>query len=222
MLIDHIGYLFLEEYKIPCAICRGIGRLAFPIFCFLLVEGYFRTRNLKKYFLRLGILAVVSEAAFDFAFSADFFSLAEDIKDQNVVITLIIGLLAITVIDRLKNLFLLTAPATYTISVSFIIILAGLVGYFFRSDYGAFGVTLIICLYFFREKKIYAALSFLVLCLILGAAVMGYEPIGVCAFIPIFFFNGEKGHDDHHLFYLFYPAHLVVLGLINMFLVNPV
>lgn len=222
MLIDHIGYLFLEEYIVPCSVCRAIGRLAFPIFCFLIVEGFFRTHSLKKYFLRLGILAVVSEAAYDFAFSADFLNFGENIKDQNVVITLIVGLLAVTVTDKIKEKYLLTSPGTYTVSVSLVIILASLVGYFFRADYGAFGVTLIICLYFFRDKKIYAALSFPALCVIFRDAVMEYEIIGVCAFIPIFFFNGKKGPNDHHLFYLFYPAHMVILGLINMFLVKPV
>lgn len=215
MLIDHIAFFFLPAESLLWKVGRYIGRLAFPIFCFLIVEGFFRTKNLKKYFLRLGILAVVSEAAFDFAFSADFLNFRENFRNQSVIITLIIGLLAITLIDRAKMKYLVPAPMTYNVLASIVILLACATGFFFRSDYDVFGILLIICLYYFRPQKLFCAIAFVVLCLLFDY-VPQYEIVGVAAFIPIYFFNGEKGCDDRHLFYLFYPLHLAVIGLVCM------
>lgn len=78
---------------------RMIGRIAFPIFCFLLVEGFLHTRNLKKYMIRLGIFALVSDVPFDLAFFGEI-----GLNHQNVFFTLFLGVCAMYFIDKVKNM----------------------------------------------------------------------------------------------------------------------
>lgn len=124
MLIDHIGAVILERYlyanglsyktmqmmveggfgnlqKVVIAdlILRLIGRLAFPIFCFLLVEGFYYTSNRAKYVLRLFLFALISEVPFDFAFKNSWL----EFSYQNVFFTLTIGLLTIWGIDEIQK-----------------------------------------------------------------------------------------------------------------------
>lgn len=197
MTVDHIGAIFLPKIWI----LRCIGRLAFPIFCFLLVEGFYHTRDVRKYMLRLGVFAILSEIPYDLAFGYDLWTF----EKQNVFFTLLIGLGMIWLLDRERE----------TVTKAVIVILAMWAAEFLRSDYGFMGVLLITVFWIFREKK---AAQYL-----LSAGWNFFWPVrvqyaGALAVIPIALYNGEKGRNMKYFFYLFYPLHLLAFYLLARWL----
>lgn len=162
MALDHIAAIVLTAWQntlikdTPLYIfdnfliifLRLIGRLAFPIFCFFIVEGLIHTRNVYKYAFRLLLLALLSEIPFDLAHTAKFI----DFNDQNVFWTLFLGLVAIYCIEGLYRKFKLKKPALYLL-IFIIALLADLVAYTINCDYGAFGVTTIIIIYLVGKKE---------------------------------------------------------------------
>lgn len=222
MLIDHTAAVILERQMtvggylqnnsinldgiglyIVYLVMRLIGRLGFPIFCFLLVEGFQRTRNVKKYALRLGIFALVSEIPFDFAFCGKAYYPTY----QNVYFTLFFGLLALWGIDYVGKRELPKAA-----KVILCVAVAGLcmgAAHFLRTDYAAMGVLTIIVMYVFRKKK--------VICMLAGCIVLTImsrtEITAFFALIPIALYNGSRGLKMKYFFYGFYPVHLALLYL---------
>lgn len=214
MLIDHIGVVVLYHgYLLPLApiipgtsphkiyilyrILRFIGRSAFPIFCFLLVEGFLHTSNRKIYASRLLLFALVSEVPFDLAVHNKFWSLSS----QNVFFTLFIGLCVIWLIDTLME----------KLALQFVILVLGmLLAHFLKTDYGYWGVLLICALYFFRHYPRLQTLT--------GCVCLYWEAPACLAFIPINLYNGTRGISLKYFFYLFYPVHLLLLALLRYFL----
>ena len=129
---------------------RLIGRLAFPIFCFFIVEGLSHTRNVYKYAFRLFLLALISEIPFDISHSNRLF----DFKNQNVFWTLLLGLVAIYCIDGIYRKFRLKKPVRYLL-VFGIALLASLVAYSLKSDYGAFGISTIVIIYLAEREEVF-------------------------------------------------------------------
>lgn len=223
MLIDHTAVALIENgifvssslsltgeqwrsWYMIYWIMRLIGRLGFPIFCFLLVEGFCHTRNVKKYMLRLGIFALISEVPFDLAcFRSVFYP-----SYQNVYFTLLIGVATLCGIkyfegESIKNRFL-----------RILSLLAGLAAaYVLRTDYNMFGVLLIEVLYLFREQEVKRDIfaGIVLLCSSLT------EITALLVFIPMHFYNGQRGRQMKYFFYVFYPAHLLILGLIAKFVI---
>lgn len=197
MLTDHVGcILFPDEL-----IFRAIGRIAFPIFCFLVVEGFFHTRNTWNYLMRLCIFAILSEIPFDLAFFGKVFYL----QKQNVFITLALGLCAIFCLEEMTSRRRFVIP--------FVSILA--ISYFCNCDYGAGGVLLICMFYETRDNKmIQCLLCGLILYLFFGA----FELYGLIAMFPILLYNGKRGPSLKMVFYWFYPVHLLLLFFITRFL----
>lgn len=215
MFIDHLGIALWGI--IPLEIYKGMriaGRVAFPVFCFLLVEGFFHTRDVKKYLVRLGVFAVLSEIPFDFLVFGRFVYLGY----QNVFFTLFIGLLLL----YLYNRFVANVQPIYAIMTLISMLCLAFV---IRCDYGAEGVLIIYLFYLFRFRPVpmYVLIG-IVLCLMGGT-----EPFAMLAFLPIAFYNGEKGGKEtdsvvkqkisKYFFYCFYPAHLLILGIISYLLV---
>lgn len=195
MLIDHIGAILLvgSPYYDNC---RAIGRLAFPIYCFLLVEGYIHTRDVKKYGIRLFLSALISEIPFDLAFSGSVI----DMGYQNVFFTLVIGLMALYIIDHAKN------PGLQAV----LLLAAMMAAELLKTDYSWAGVAAIAVIYAVREKKLWQAVA--------GGMMFAWEMPAPAAFVPIYFYNGKRGISMKYLFYLFYPAHLLVLVVIRYFI----
>ena len=227
MFIDHTGAALLELGLLPKVadavlagnsfdyvmadyhfwyrfddVLRAIGRLAFPIFCFLLVEGFLHTKDVKKYALRLGLFALISEIPFDLAFNEKLL----EFSYQNVFFTLLIGLLMLIGLKYFEE----TLPPHIS-WLRFIVALTGiLLAVFLRTDYDAFGIILIFLLYEFRSLPKLRCIA--------GAILMLFNSTTGClAFLLIWFYNGERGKQlPKYFFYAFYPAHLMLLWLVRM------
>lgn len=230
MLIDHIGAIVLARILIEkgmmtilmsgdlnamvawitenatlyyaYSIMRMIGRLGFPIFAFLLVEGFQRTGNVKRYVLRLGAFALISEIPFDLALSGQFMELSY----QNVFFTLFIGLLTMVGFDAIEY-----KPWNKALKILLcgVVLAAGMtLAQILKTDYAAIGVACIMVLYIFRRKKVMQIAA--------GAVAFLWEITAPLAFIPIGFYNGKRGLKMKYVFYVFYPAHLLILYLISM------
>lgn len=250
MFIDHIGativqgelYYLPYDYSIMQIIVtigfamRFIGRLAFPIFCYLLVEGFLHTKNIKKYAVRLFIFALISEIPFDFAFYKTFFAW----RHQNVFFTLFIGILVMYGIEFSYKPFKDNRPL-YSLLVFSVIVVGMVVAELIKCDYASLGILVILILYLFHRNK---SLATALVCVVFVAycinpAISMYNQLEIygfrttnfyaftyymlisvlqgfacLAFIPIHFYNGKKGLSLKYFFYAFYPVHLLLLGII--------
>ncbi len=218
MLTDHIAATVLarmlragagQELYMVYSAMRQIGRIAFPIYCFMLVEGLEHTRNRWRYAARLGIFALISEIPFDLAFSSEVLEFGY----QNVFFTLTIGLVTLIVIEEIGKrqggsedgerrtfagvvLTVLTAAAGMGLSA------------LLRTDYSCYGVACILVLYFFRRRRMLAlVMGYAAFVLFLG------EIAALPAFLALALYRGRKGYSCKYFFYGFYPLHLLLLYL---------
>lgn len=212
MIIDHATAIFVDyyDYQRLYNVGRCIGRLAFPLYCFLLVEGFCYTRNVKKYCFRLFLFALLSEVPFDLAFFGKIVYLGH----QNVFFTLLLGILLIWNLDsvlqkkysnRIENLLhILGIIAVYTVSC------------FINSDYSIYGVLLIAAFYVFRRRKSETALSNIIFNVVLS--LRGERQLcGVFSAGLIALYNGKKGVSLKYFFYLIYPLHLLLFYWIKVY-----
>ena len=215
MLIDHVGASCLENgfLSAPAApaglaaldlVLRLIGRLAFPIFCFLLVEGFVHTHDVKKYIGRLLLFGLVSEVPFDLA----FFRTPFDPSAQNVYWTLALGVLAMAGLKRFEKenglpgwqgLVWAGGCAALALAAS--------------TDYNAIGVLIICALYLTRADRKRQC--------IVGAVLFMFELTAPLAFVLVWFYNGQRGACSplqKKAFYWFYPVHIALLAGVTNFL----
>lgn len=205
MLLDHIGAVFVPGYAL-----RIIGRIAFPIYCFLLVEGVAQTRNEKKYGLRLLLGALLAEIPFDLLFYGGL-----TMAHQSVMLTLLLGF-GMIVWSRKRKQYLLPVCICFFAAE------------FLGTDYGGWGILLIAVFMVTMEKNhevwlqaIGMALVFLAMDSVrvpfLGLRVP-IQLFGLAAMLPIGLYSGEKLTRSKAVqigFYLFYPVHLLVLLLLS-------
>lgn len=183
-----------EGYKVY-NLLRGIGRCAFPIFCFLLVEGFYHTRDRLRYLIRLLIFAVLSI----WPFQKVFFPSA-DVLHLDVLFTLALGFIAIWAIDERGYLWGGAATAA-----------CALAAFFLHTDYRHGGVILIVILYLLRQ---YPPAS-VILGQIWIAYYNGEERWAFTGFLLTLLYNGKRGRGPKYFFYFFYPLHLIFLYLLR-------
>lgn len=210
MLTDHVGAILLPEVLA----LRCVGRLAFPIFAFFIAEGYAHTRDFGRYFRRLAILAVMSEIPFNLENGAVF-----DLTRQNVLFTFCLALLTLRGLEALgrERGFGRWAGCGLVLAAGFA------AGELLRTDYGGWGVVTVALLYLCRDGK-YAKLWLLLAMAAVNGLGMGsltmpvfgeempIQIFAVAALPVIWLYNGQAGPKGlRRAFYVFYPAHLLVL-----------
>lgn len=194
LLVTRKEFLFLDI----------IGRIAFPVFCFVLVEGYCHTHSRKAYLMRLWVGAVLSEIPFNLAFFGHLYAPEE----QNVLFTMLIGMLTLMGMDKCRDCW------------KVIPVLAGMVlAWLCKADYGYYGIGIIVLFYYLRGMK-KELITIQAGCSVAATVLYGWvQFLSVLALPFIAAYNGEKGKNHKILFYLFYPVHLMALTLIR-FAVN--
>lgn len=197
MFIDHLGAVIFPQYME----LRMIGRLAFPIFAYTLVEGFIYTRDVFQYMKRLGILALVSEIPFDLA----FFGTPLEFSHQNVFFTLFLGILMLYL--------LIKTPSTFRKVL--LVVALFLISEFLHTDYSSMGLLMILVYYYFREKKVVKCIAIA----IINIFLMGYiQSYAILALIPIMLHNRQQGPKCKAFFYGFYPVHLLGIFILNVLL----
>lgn len=209
MFIDHAGFILFEHSEYYMYF-RMIGRLAFPIYCFLLVEGFYHTSNVKKYLKRLGIFALISEIPFDLAFAKKATS-TDFLQNQNVFFTLYIGLLVIYFMSLVSKKYPLNIMKQNLINFA-ILAIGCMVSVILGTDYDVLGILIIVSFYLFRNNKLILTMVMIILNFQSG----GIQVLAAISMVFIWLYNGEKGIKiNKYIFYAFYPVHILFLVLIK-------
>lgn len=219
MLCDHMwAALFPSAEWLTC-----VGRLAYPIFAFMIVEGYTHTHDLRKYMLRLLFWAVVTEIPFNLMYSGVIFNPFH----QNVLWTFLISLLMIILIEKCRAKF---KPAAAVLLSAAIAVLGYIAGYAAMADYYGEGVLMVLMFYFLRTPKRKNRLLQLIFMYLLNVELLGgysYEftlfghtfefaqqGFALLSLIPVWLYRGRQGFHNkafRYFCYAFYPVHMLLL-----------
>jgi len=225
MLCDHLWATLIPGNQwLTC-----LGRLAFPMFAYMAVEGYFHTGNLKRYVLRLLLFAVISEIPFNLMYSSNLIYPFH----QNVLWTLLLGIGLIQVNEHVAKkgkLWLRFAIGCVTVLLGWVI------GMLTMVDYYGFGVVTILVFYFFRKRTWWCLLAQIAALYYLNVeALEGFyfevnimgknipivqQGLALFALIPIWLYRGRKGYNRkwfQYACYGFYPLHMLLLYLLRSF-----
>lgn len=194
MTMDHIAYYLMEHGSLMYDLMRTMGRMAFPIFAFLLVEGYDHTRSTRKYALSLLAFALISEIP--------WWLLNHD-NTHNVFFTLLLGLIVIEGINKLGKKPLLWAVLIITICT---------IAIFLHVDYEYSGILLICTFHIFKPDKVTK-------CLLATLFMYQYGVIGLWLGLAVILcYNGQrgfiKGQYTKYLWYAYYPLHLMTITIL--------
>ena len=216
MIIDHAGLALFPDI----GLFRCIGRLSFPIYCFLLVQGYRHTRNVASYGRRLALLAVVSEIPFDLL----IFARRASAMEQNVLFSLLLALIALSITDTLREKPLHASAA---------VLLLCLCSMSLNVSYGWLGVALCLCMHNTATNKVQFTLGvsgvllLYSLTLRLSGVTHSWVLVSLCAqfsLIPLLCYNGKPGLRHPALtalFYAAYPLHIIVLLILRAMRIVP-
>ncbi len=225
MLMDHLWATVIPGQNWM----TWVGRIGFPVFAFLIAEGYFHTSNFKKYVLRMLIFALISEIPFNL--------MSETLWifpfHQNVLWTFLIALLCMKLIDKLRALCKIYIALPIAAVLAFVFAFSAQI---LMTDYGMYGVLMVLTFYVFRGREWYkriaqlACLVYINVFFMAGLTVpvelfgisfdLPQQSMAVLGIIPIWLYSGKQGLRNNitkYSFYAFYPAHMLILGLINLF-----
>ena len=226
MLMDHLWATLLPAREgLTCA-----GRVAFPIFAFMAVEGYFHTRSFKKYILRMLLFAVLSEIPFDLMYGGTWFYPVH----QNVLWTFLLGLLGVWLMEQVRK----KGKTWMYLLVCVLVVPAGLVlGTLCMVDYYGVGVLTVFVFYFLHGRKWWCFLGQLAALYWLNVELLGglmypvqlfgmefelcQQGLALLALIPIWLYRGRQGYHSkpfQYLCYAFYPVHMLLLVVVLNFI----
>ena len=223
MLCDHLwGTIVPGNDWLTC-----VGRIAFPIFAFMIVEGYFHTSNLKKYVKRLLIFAVITEIPFNLALGSRLFYPIH----QNVLWTFLIAIGLMHWNEKMKEKAIWKRILVGVLSI----LIAYVVGIITFVDFYNAGILTVLVFYFFRQRKWWNYVAQFVLLYYINVEMLSglaYEwnifgntvffvrqSLALLALIPIWLYRGKQGYYNKavkQIYYWFYPVHLLILGLLKL------
>lgn len=222
-IVSYYFFFRLSDFSMAPALCvlstlfHLLGRLAFPIFLFLLVEGFCHTRNIKKYIIRMAAFALISETPFDLCMYGKITIATQNgilpiLRLDNVFFTLTLALIAILVLDTLAKSSL-SVLSRRMIGIPAVVLLT-FIAYAISSDYALVGVPAACAMYLLRNNrtKAYGV----------GTAVLCFSSISeIVSFLMLPFirrYNGQRGKYSFaikYAFYIIYPLHLIILWRIR-------
>lgn len=218
MLCDHVGFMLIEngvlygqnslywsqaiateegqKWYLAARILRFVGRMSFPLFAYMIVEGFRHTSGVGKYIFRIGLFAVLSEVPFDLA----CFGVVYYPDYQNVLFTYFIALIALNFMEKARKVSWLLAVL---VAAPF-----GWIAWLAKCDYGALGVGLICLLYMLhRDRKIQLVSG----AVVSAAESLEYYGVSALSFFLLRFYNGQRGEASlKYFFYLMYPLHMLL------------
>ena len=223
MLMDHLWATLLPAQDwLTCA-----GRVAFPIFAFMSVEGYFHTHNFKKYAQRMLLFAVLSEIPFDLMYGGTWLYPVH----QNVIWTLLMGLLGIHLMETVRKKQKLWV---YVLVSAGVVAAGGILGTLCMVDYYGVGVLTVFIFYFFRGRKWWCLLGQLLALYWVNVQMLGglmypiqlfgmefelcQQGLALLALLPIWLYRGRQGYHSkpfQYACYAFYPVHMLILVLVQ-------
>ena len=201
MMADHCAYYLMEEDTLLYGAMRCFGRIAFPVFAFLVAEGFRHTRNRMRYFLLLLGFAIVSEVPWYLLNGTD--------GTHNVMFTLALGVVALGVFERLREHRVICCG-----TIMLIMWLATWLGV----DYEWRGILMIAVFYLSKASDKCFSPSCRMLPLICAfPLMMHYGVVGaLMACLVLFLYDGTRGFIQGILakygFYAFYPLHLIIIS----------
>lgn len=216
MFADHAGLALFPSV----GLFRCVGRVSFPIYCFLLAQGFAHTRDVRAYGRRLLLLAILSEIPFDLL----IFGRAACGAEQNVLFSLLLGLMALYAAQTLRG-----RPVQAAI-VNLTLCMAAMAA---RVSYGWLAIALCLCVFYAGESRVRLSLSMAgvlllyTLSLALSGVTKSWVLTSLCSLfslLPIVLYNGRRGVRNPvftFLFYAAYPLHLLALVAIRMMRLVP-
>lgn len=224
MILDHVGYRMMVSGNFDKSISlvrfgdvlRMFGRLAFPIFAFMISEGFRYTSDKRKYAMRLFVAAIFSEIPFDLLKNAGLKGYNGkyawfDLSGQNVMLTFFLAVIMLILLDN----YMMNKNTYYAYNEYVYVIVFCIIAYLVKCDYVFFGIIMIWLFYKFIDDFLIIAILISLIYIIQG------EFFGILSIIPIFLYNGrrtnklmdsKKANIHKYFFYVFYPVHMLILS----------